>query len=242
MNAARLSRLGHRWLALVVGLQLTLWALSGLYMVVMDLDFIHGDPLVRNLAPPVDLTQPLAPLDEIRTGREDITEIHVRTLPDTGQGVYELVRTSGRELFDAQTGERMPPLPAERVRELAAAYYAGSGAVAHVVRLDRDTDIPGEIRGRQAPIWRVEFDDWLETTLYIHPDTGRLLTRRHRFWRWFDFFWSLHIMDYREREDVNNSLLRFATPLALVTASFGLWLAFFSFAFLQRRRRGKAPA
>jgi uncharacterized iron-regulated membrane protein len=236
MSPARLSRLGHRWLALVIGWQLVVWTLSGLYMVVMDLDFIHGDPLVRNVTPPVRLDASLASLAAVRAGRDDITAIRLRTLPDDGQPVYELTRTGGRELLDARTGQRLPRFDEPRIRALATAYYAGSGWVADVARIDADADIPGEIRGRRAPIWRVEFDDWLETTLYVDPDSGRLVTRRHRFWRWFDFLWSLHIMDYREREDMNNALLRIATPLALVTAGFGLWVAFFSFGFLQRRR------
>jgi hypothetical protein len=49
-------------------------------------------------------------------------------------------------------------------------------------------------------------------------------------------------MDYRDRTDVNNWLLRSATLLGLPLAIFGVWLAFFSFPFLQRRRaRRKAP-
>ena len=236
MTAARLSRLGHRWLALVVGLQLGVWTLSGLYMVVVDLDFIHGDTLVRDVAPPVRLDVPLAPLAAVRAGREDVTAIELRMLPDRAQPVYELARSSGPELLDAATATVLSPLGESRIRALAAAHYAGSGTISALTHIASDAEVPGEIRGRRAPVWRVDFDDWTATTLYLDPATGRLVTRRHRFWRWFDFLWSLHIMDYTEREDVNNPLLRAATPLALLTASFGAWLAFFSFAFLRRRR------
>ncbi|MCE3285361.1 MAG: hypothetical protein K0R70_1617 [Steroidobacteraceae bacterium] len=237
MNFARIARLGHRWLALLVGWQLALWTLSGLYMVVVDLDFIHGDTLVRNVAPPVRLDVPLVPLAAIRGGRDDVRAIRLRTLPDGGQPVYELVRADGAELLDATTGRPMPVFDATRIRALAAAQYAGSAPVAAVALLVRDVDLPHEIRGRRAPVWRVDFDDWTATSLYLDPATGRLVTRRHRFWRWFDFLWSLHIMDYVSREDVNNPLLRVAAPLAFVTAAFGGWLAFHSFGFLQRRRR-----
>ncbi len=240
MNAARLSRLGHRWLALLVGVQLAVWTLSGLYMVVVDLDFIHGDTLVRNVTPPVRIDRPLAALAAIRAGRDDVTAIQLRTLPDRAQPVYELTRSTGPELLDAATGAVVPPFDASRIRALAVAHYAGTGSPAAVTRIAADADVPGEIRGRRAPVWRVDFDDWAATTLYLDPATGRLVTRRHRFWRWFDLLWSLHIMDYVEREDVNNPLLRVATPLALLTASLGAWLAFFSFGFLQRGRRARA--
>jgi uncharacterized iron-regulated membrane protein len=236
MSFARIARLGHRWLALLVGWQLAIWFLSGLYMAVVDLDFIHGDTLVRNLSTPVRLDEAVA-LGTIRAGRDDVHAFVLRTLPDQAQPVYEVTRASGTELIDARTGTRMAPFDEGRVRALAAAYYAGRGSVDRARLLTRPAELPGEIRGRRPPIWRVDFDDWTATSLYLDPDTGRLVTRRHRFWRWFDFLWSLHIMDYVEREDVNNPLLRVAAPLAFVTAAFGGWLAFHSFGFLRWRRR-----
>ncbi len=53
MKLSLLSRSLHKWLALFVGVQLLIWAVTGFYMVAIDLDFIHGDPLVRNLRTPV---------------------------------------------------------------------------------------------------------------------------------------------------------------------------------------------
>jgi hypothetical protein len=228
---------GHRWLALIVGLQVLVWTASGLYMVAVDIDVIHGDALVRNVAPPVRVDRPLAPIAGLLRGRQDVIQVELRTLPDDGQAVYEVTQVTGtRRLFDATSGAALAPFVATRARSLAEAYYAGRGHIANVRLLTRDTDIPREARGRHAPLWRVEFDDWLETTLYVHADTGRLVTRRHRLWRWFDLAWSLHIMDYREREDVDNALLRIATPVALLAATCGAWLVFYSFAFLSRRR------
>ena len=57
MKLSLLSRSLHKWLALFVGLQLLVWAVTGFYMVAVDLDFIHGDPLVRNLRTPVGSTK-----------------------------------------------------------------------------------------------------------------------------------------------------------------------------------------
>jgi uncharacterized iron-regulated membrane protein len=235
MNAARLSRIGHKWLALVVGLQLVLWTISGFYMVVVDLDFIHGDTLVRNLAPPVDVSQALIPLNSLRAGRPDIQSIKLRALPDNNSPVFEILTAGRAELVDARSGFVLSPLSTERVASLARAYYAGKSSVGRVRLIATDADRPAELQDRPTPLWRVDFDDWLETSLYLDPDTGVLVTRRHRFWRWFDFLWSLHIMDYETRSDVNNWLLRTATVIGLATAGTGIWLTFFSFKFLQRR-------
>ncbi len=45
-------------------------------------------------------------------------------------------------------------------------------------------------------------------------------------WRIWDFLWSLHIMDYRERDNINNILLQILSVLALVTSVSGITLFF----------------
>jgi len=242
MNAARTSRVTHKWLALIVGVQLVLWTASGFYMVVVDLDFIHGDTLVRNEQPPLVLDGKIFPLGELRRQYRDIQHVVLRALPDDGTPAYELATWTGTILVDAATGQKLSPLPESRIVSLAQAYYAGKGRVAQAALLTDEATKPIELQTLPLPVWRVDFDDGFETTLYLHPDSGRLATRRHRFWRWFDFLWSLHIMDYTQRTDVNNPLLRFATALGVTTAATGIWLVFYSFAFLQRRRRAPGTA
>ena len=48
LKRAVIARNLHKWLGLFVGLQVMIWLASGLYMVVVDIDFIHGDSLVKN--------------------------------------------------------------------------------------------------------------------------------------------------------------------------------------------------
>ncbi len=243
MNAARVSRKAHRWLALVVGIQLVIWMLSGFYMVVVDLDFIHGDPLVRNLETRIAADRPLVAIEVLRTRHPELRSITLRGSADGAGPVYEIDTAAGVVVVDATTGRQLSPLPEARIVGLARAHYAGAGSVLRVTLLSEEALKPIELQSRPLPLWRIDFDDWLETSLYLDPDTGRLVTRRHRFWRWFDFLWSLHIMDYTERSDVNNSLLRVATIAAVVATGTGVWLSFHSFAFLQRRRRSSpSPA
>ena len=71
----------------------------------------------------------------------------------------------------------------------------------------------------------------------IHAAAGELISRRHALWRVFDFAWMLHIMDYDERTDVNNPLLRVATWGTFAMAATGAWLLIWSF---PRRKRKKA--
>ncbi len=73
-------------------------------------------------------------------------------------------------------------------------------------------------------------------TLYLSPETGELVSRRHELWRIFDFVWMLHIMDYEERENVNNWVLRTFTWAAVAMALSGAWLLLYN---LPRRKRRK---
>jgi uncharacterized iron-regulated membrane protein len=85
-----------------------------------------------------------------------------------------------------------------------------------------------EARGAGA-VWRAEFDDAARTTLYFAAHDGRLVAARNSTWRWFDFFWMLHTMDYRGRDNFNNPLVITVGTAALWLALSGLLLLFRSF-------------
>ena len=154
-----------------------------------------------------------------------------------GQPVYIVSQTSGRSLFDARTGGKLPLIDEAGARQRAEQIYAGDGGVREMELL---YEIPGEIRGRPAPIWRVQFEGLWRPTLYISPQTGELVAKRHDLWRTFDFVWMFHIMDYETRDNVNNILLKFATWMMVITSLTGAWLLLYS--FRRKRRVRKAAA
>jgi uncharacterized iron-regulated membrane protein len=235
MTTAYQVRTWHKWLALLIGLQVLIWCLSGLYMVAADIDFIHGDSLVRNEHPQLTRTDEIIPMAQLRMQHAELTGARLRALADTQWPVYEL-KTAGRSiLIDAITGDVLSPLPEPRITQLARAYYSGAGDIVGAQLLDH---APVEIRGRPTPLWRVDFDDWLNTSFYLDPDTGALVTRRHRLWRIFDAFWMLHVMDYGyERDDMNNLLLRIVSAAGVAFGVTGVWLLFYSFRSNRGRRR-----
>jgi len=227
-----LIRRTHKWLALVVGVQALLWTLTGLYMVVVHIDIIHGDHLVR--APkvePFDLAG-LAPPSQIVAAASGTSEVRLQRLFD--QPVWRAETPQGPRLFDARSGTPLPALTEFQVREQARRIYAGEGKIVSVHLL---TKAPQEMQSRKPPYWQIEFEGWNRPTLYLSPTTGELISRRHALWRVFDFAWMLHIMDYDERTDVNNPLLRVATWSVFAMALTGAWLLIWSF---KRRKRKKA--
>jgi len=234
MNGARLSRKIHKWLSLAVGLQLLLWSLSGFYMVAVRIDIIHGDMLVKNSAQPIDLTETNGiPLGSLLKRFPGATGVALENM--AGVTVLRIATPDGQHLVNPRSGELVSPLDAASALAVARYHYAGSGEPATAELIESDP--PGEIRFIPLPVWRVDFDDQWGTSFYIQPDSGRLASRRHTLWRMFDFLWMLHIMDYDERENVNNTLLQVASLLALVFAISGTWLLLYSFRRQRQERR-----
>jgi hypothetical protein len=208
---------------LIVAVQAVIWSVSGLYMTAVHIDIIHGDHFVRKIAPePRAATDLVSPLAAART----VGGSSARLSSLLGRPVYVVGSANGNRLVDARSGKPLPPPSAAEIRKAAKLRFAGPEKLS---RLSLITEIPGEIRGREPPLWRADFSGWNKPTLYFDPATGELVSRRHELWRIFDFVWMLHIMDYDERENVNNWLLRGATWLMVVTVLSGAWLLFFAF-------------
>jgi hypothetical protein len=234
MRWPALARTTHKWLALVVAIQAVFWTLSGIYMTAVHIDIIHGDRLVK--AP---LIQPLsfaglvepAHIAHLAPGLKS-----ARLETQLGQPVYVVEAEGGKALFDARMGAKLSPLTEAQARARAEALFAEDG---DVVSTEFITKAPLEVQTRPVPLWRVEFEGAWRPTFYISPYTGELITRRHDLWRTFDFMWMLHIMDYDDRQDVNNPLIRIFTWMAVATAATGGWLLVYSF---RRKRRARKAA
>jgi uncharacterized iron-regulated membrane protein len=234
MNKSFLARSLHRWLGLIVGLQVLIWLATGLYMVVLDLDFIHGDPLVRNMQQVVTVpNSSRVSMASLRAQYPEATDIGLRSV--MGTGFFTVTTLQDRYLINPQTAEVISPLDEETVRQIAVFHFNGEGSISEATLITADP--PREIGPRRLPLWRIDFNDRFSTSFYIDPYTGVLVTRRHQYWRIFDFFFMLHIMDYDERSDAHNTLLQIAQFTGVTFAISGLWLLFYSF---RKRRRDTA--
>jgi uncharacterized iron-regulated membrane protein len=210
----------HKWLGLIVGLQVLIWTGTGLFFAVIPIETVRGEHLIREAAPAVLVAEGLVPLDRILSGQVSRAEL----LSLAGAPVWRLDE-GGKpaRLIDARSGAALSPLSAAWARRIAQSDYAGAGRIAGITLVERVPHI--EYRGA-LPVWRVQFDDPDGTRLYIGPLTGKVAARRTSTWRVYDFLWSLHIMDYGGREDFNHPLIVVAATSALALALFGLALAF----------------
>ncbi|MFQ5348741.1 MAG: PepSY domain-containing protein [Rhodothalassiaceae bacterium] len=210
----------HKFVGLVIGIQILLWTAGGFVMSFFDIERVRGEHLIAAQAP-----QPVPPAAlpaSVRAvaGNRDIDSVTLEFRFD--RPLAEVIFADGsRALVDLASGRLLSPLDGAWVRRIAKADYAGDADIAAMELIRADP--PQEYRG-PLPVWHVALADDEETTLYISPETGRVLARRNDIWRLYDFFWMLHIMDYEERVDFNHPLLVTAAVIAFLMALSGILL------------------
>lgn len=210
----------HKWLSLIVGLQMLLWLISALYFNTMDPGKAAGNTyrgkIVQDVAiEPLRLLEPQQILAKAKASRA------LKVVQLLGQPYYLLTHESGLyrhfkasySLINAYNGE---PTTIDKImaRKLAAQSYSGPGAVVSVSRLSPPiADFPKQ----QNPLWRVNYDDGINTSVYLNAETGRIIGHSDDDKRLAGLFFKLHFMDYSNQGSFNNWLIIF---FAIAT----LWL------------------
>ena len=222
MRFSRSVRTWHRWLGWAVGIQVVLWLVSGLTMSLLASDEVRSEHLRRRTPLPE-----LSAQDEFLPARALIAHfaergvqlslVTLRTVAD--HLAYEVTATDGAKLLlDARSGEFLSPIDGSMAERIAAADRASSEAPT-AVELLQQTD--SEYRG-DTPVWRLTYQDTHAARIYVSPVTGEVVGRTNRLWRLHDLMWMLHIMDYDERSDYNNPLLRVVAGLGVLLAFTGV--------------------
>ena len=81
-----------------------------------------------------------------------------------------------------------------------------------------------EYREKPLPAYAVTFSGNVNTTVYVSTEMGTVQSFRNNNWRIFDFLWMLHTMDYKERDNINNWVLRIFSVIGLITLASGFLL------------------
>lgn len=208
---------------LFVGLQFVVWSVSGAYMVLVDLDYIHGDTLVTKQANNLNGKTINYPLSELLKKYPLATNIKVEVMLD--QAVYRFSQDKKSFVLSADSGQLLSPIDEATALSIAQHSYVNNKVKVSSISLLTD-HAPRELSSRYLPVWRVDFEDFASPTFYISANNGRLVTKRHNFWRLFDWLFAFHVMDYIG-EEADNKLLFIFTVIALVASLFGIVLTYF---------------
>jgi uncharacterized iron-regulated membrane protein len=210
----------HKWVGLVIGLQFVIWAISGSAMALLPMDEVAGGEMADQLAPTIPSGGNAWLNVQKELGDQPVSKLSLRALPQ-GQAI-EVATSGGVRLFDAGNGQPIL-IEAEAAKSIASAAHP-SGATVTMVAPLKELTLP--VREHDLPIWQVDFADENHSSYYVSGTTGEILERRNDSWRWWDFFWMLHNMDYAKRTSFNHPLIitvGFAMAWLAVT---GFWLLF----------------
>jgi hypothetical protein len=234
MSIVRFASSVHKWLALIVGVQILFWVGSGAFFAVFPIAQVRSEH--RIAAQPHVMLSPAA----LRAPAE-----MAALLPEAPLRLTYENDAIGHPVAVAEFPERRPilidladwrvasPLSAEAAQVIAAAHLADSPRVREARLVTEETP---EYRGL-LPAWRIAFADAEGLAVYVAVDTGRVTARRSDLWRVYDALWALHIMDWRDHENFNNGLLILASFLALVVVLSGFVLAPYRMGWLRPRGR-----
>ncbi|HET9398814.1 MAG TPA: PepSY domain-containing protein [Sphingomicrobium sp.] len=225
----------HKWVGIAIGLQFLLWAISGTAMALLDMEEVAGGERAEQAAAPLPPTSPAWPMIQDAVG-VNVGAMRSRTV--LGRQLLEISGPAGTALIDPASGAQVR-IGAPLASAIASAAYPGGMAPKSV---SKQSEVTLAVRTHELPIWKVDFADRDNSSYYISGTTGELLERRNDSWRWWDFFWMLHNMDYAERTSFNHPLI-IAVGIAMAwLAVTGFWLLFrtmwrHDIAWLRSRRR-----
>ena len=96
------------------------------------------------------------------------------------------------------------------------------------IEIVEDSQRGSEYRGRKLPLYKVVSlsNEDKEINVYQDPFTGEIVAIRSAQWRVWDLMWGLHIMDWVDRDNIDNLLLKIFSFIALFTSISGVILFF----------------
>ena len=228
----------HRWLGLFASIQLLLWTLSGLFFTIPDIKDVRGDQYrvweTTNEAQRLNHENLFAMstlLKNLDINKEQDYTILLKRRADTW--VYQVKSSNQISNYDAISGERLFFITPD---EASLIVTRETNLLPKKVELINDRESGSEYRGRDLPLYRVFVEKPQKGMVYVDPNTGEIAAIRTRLWRTFDFLWSLHIMDYKERDDFSHWLIRIFAFIGLMTIVSGMLLWYYTSRFNLEKR------
>ena len=203
----------HKWLSIVIGLQVAIWVTSGMVISLLDHELVAGRTTKVGLpgGEALGSVRGLVPL-EILSPKISSPITDFRLERAFSGWLYRITTTDGVLTFDAQTGRAFRLEKAQALKQ-AQHSYIGDGAMVESTFLEQGSP---EVH-KAGAVWRMDFDDAMATRVYVSALDGRVVAHRNRYWKVVDFLLMLHFMDYPRAHHFNN-------PQIIVIAFLTLWL------------------
>ena len=207
----------HRYLGLFLGIQFLFWTISGLYFSWTDIDDIHGDHFKNTEY------EPKAFNDLISPSQLNVSQgINTIELRDINNSPYYWI--NNEQLYNAIDGSLKTNITKEEALHIAKLNMKNGLEVESIEQIN-ETGKHHEYREKLLPAYVISYESDEALKAYVSINDGKFQTVRHRSWRWFDFLWMTHTMDYEGRDNFNTIVLRSFSLLGLITvlSGFLLW-------------------
>lgn len=205
----------HKYLSFFISIQLLLWTISGIYFAFNKIENIRGEQYRAQTSSDYNFNKiefeiPNAESVNVkkRLGKTIIaasTKNGMRYFNEEGGALQKISVDEAKQLVLKQTS--LKPMAVEEI------YTSEKGS---------------EYRGRELPIYKVVTRNANDNEInaYLNIFTGEVVAIRSAQWRIWDLMWGFHIMDWQERDNIDNLLLKIFSILALVSSISGILLFF----------------
>lgn len=168
----------HKYISLLIAIQLLLWTVSGIYFSFNKIENVRGEQYL---------------IAEVEASIADKRKVEKLGFESAMQIVKD------RTILQPQT-----------------------------IEIINDPQRGSEYRGRELPLYKVVTlsNAGKEINVYQDPFTGEIVAIRSAQWRVWDLMWGLHIMDWVDRDNIDNLLLKIFSFIALFTSISGVILFF----------------
>jgi hypothetical protein len=210
-----LVRKTHKYLSFFISLQLLLWTISGIYFAFNKIELVRGEQYLNHLETSFDLSK-------LEFEIEKAKEVEFKNRLGTE---IVIIKTKDATRYLNMLGQ---PLTKISMEDAMASVLTQTTLIPFATEEIVNEKSGSEYRGRSLPIYRVKSKNAKDTELnvYINVYSAEVVAIRSNKWKIWDLMWGFHIMDWKERDNIDNILLKIFSILALVSSLTGIMLFF----------------
>ena len=210
-----LVRNTHKYLSILISIQLLLWTISGIYFAFNQIELVRGEQYRLPQAFSVDLSKVNLVLDSVKS---------IQVARRFGEEILIVRKETGTEYLNLE-GVALEKLSKTQATSIVSAVTSLTPLAVEEIN---DPEPGSEYRGRNLPLFKVITQDQEndEINVYVDAISGQVVAIRSERWRLWDLMWGLHIMDWETRDEINNWLLKLFSVLALISSLTGVFIFF----------------
>jgi uncharacterized iron-regulated membrane protein len=205
----------HKYLSFFISIQLLLWTISGIYFAFNKIENVRGEQY--RLQSPSNHS-----FKNIEFEIPEATSAVIKKRLD--KTIIAASTNAGMRYFD-EAGDPLKKISSDEAKQIVAKNTLLNPIAVEEIN---ESKKGSEYRGRQLPIYKVitrNVND-KEVNAYLNIFSGDIVAIRSAQWRIWDLMWGFHIMDWQERDNIDNLLLKIFSILALISSLSGILLFF----------------